>query len=214
MNKYFEGLTGNGIFWQFVLRSIIFRTVYPPPTSISFLFLFSNNSLFSVIFIHFSPLDFVASYYDCGRFMDSTTSRILLLPLLQMFGVATGKEICRFVWTYEGDLHRGGLQGDMGCNFNTYWLHGAVVEGLGVSVLVFVGYFVSRKWRVTAKAVVCAVLVSQCVGVVYEPGDGEWVGVALSSWGYGGRIVWDNLLVYWLSPFVGMVVSKEITNRS
>ena len=27
--------------------------------------------------------------------------------------------------------------------------------------------------------------VSQCVGVVYEPGDGEWVGVALWSWGWG-----------------------------
>ena len=132
-----------------------------------------------------------------------------------MAGVATGKEMCRVVWTYEGDLHRGGLQGDMGCNFNTYWLHGTVVEGIGVSVLVFVGHFVSRKWRVTAKAVVCAVLVltfRNVWGLFMNPVMASGLGLRCGH-GDGGRGVWENLLVYWLSPFVGMVVSKEITTR-
>ena len=161
-----------------------------------------------------NPLNFIASYYDCGRFMDSSASKIIFVVVIQLLGVASGKEITKLLWRFEDDLHRDALNGDIGCKLNSeyLWVYAAVVEGVGVFLVVVGSHFTSRKWKTVVRSCVATLLFlmfQHVSGLFMNP----VVATGLLFGCRGKQGVWEILCVYWLGPIVCIILSKEITTK-
>ena len=84
-------------------------------TAALFLYHLLRDAMFKRRNLYDNPLNFIASYYDSGRFMDSSASKIIFVVVIQLLGVTSGKEITKLLWRFEDDLHRDALNGDIGC---------------------------------------------------------------------------------------------------
>lgn len=173
-----------------------------------------HDALFIRRNLNGNPLRFISSYYDCGRFMDSTSLRVLSVLIAQLAGVAAGKEFSKLLWRFEDDLHRSALQGELGCRLSERYslFYASLVEGVGVFLVVVVSHFATRRWKTVVIATVSTGVFLTCAhvsGMFMNPA----VAMGLAFGCHGNRGVGDHLLVYWVSPVVGMVLAKEITTK-
>ena len=91
-------------------------------------------------------------------------------------------------------------------------MYAAVVEGVGVFLVVVASHFTSRKWKTVVRSCVATLLF-----LMFQHVSGLFMNPVVATgllFGCRGKEgVWEILCVYWFGPIVCIILSKEITTK-
>merc|ERR1712013_183134 len=217
LHLYVDEWVGNMMSSVFVMElGVVARhygTYSPALLAFGFLHVFLKLFYFARVGGFMNPLAFLESVYRHGNRSPRTPSLLLFASIVvtQYLALCSGQHLARQVWAYCDHEHVGAIQ--LACTASVSaaypWYYSAVCEGVGVFIAVCIDALTPPSLKELSGAGVMMTLhffLSHTSGSFYNP----IFATAFSFRCAGHTSDWQYLVVYWITPAVGLVSALKI----